>query len=116
VLLGPLQAQRNGKKLCKPAENQGACTVEENACIAGSLIYGTARGGGCVCYVTRSGRSFCGNDFPIQSGNCDCASNKACERRIGMGAKCVQVSEPCASSCPLGVTSACMAACPTLDS
>ena len=69
--------------------------VEDDAC-AGSTIF----------------RS---NNQEIQAGNCDCASNRQCERRVGKGAKCIQVGEDCSGACPSGTTSGCMAPCTDLN-
>ena len=111
--------RRHGKKKCRAADNQGECTVEENICTgSGSIVCGTGDGRGpCFCYVTTRGRSFCGANIRIQSGNCDCTSDTECEERIGKGAKCVQTtfgfgSDVC--NCPDNTTG-CMAPCPNLD-
>jgi hypothetical protein len=107
---GRCKRKRDGKKLCKPAENQGLCTIKQDICAGSSDICGSGTiGDPCPCFVTKGGRSFCGDSPVIQSGDCDCKSNMECKRRIGKGAKCVQVSPLC-TDCP-GSTTGCMAPC-----
>jgi hypothetical protein len=100
--------------VCRRADNQGVCTVEQNICTGGSISCGTGSLGPCVCYVTTTGRSFCGAMAGFQLGTCGCASNQECEQRLGLkGAKCV-VTDNC-PGCPSGATSGCMAPCENLD-
>jgi hypothetical protein len=104
--------------VCRQADNQGACTVGENIC-AGSSDFscGTGSLGLCHCFVTTTGRSFCGAFFNIRrTDDCDCTSNDECEDRIGKGAKCIQTGTRCVGpSCPPSTTSGCMAPCQHLD-
>jgi hypothetical protein len=108
---GLCKRRNNGKKVCMRADNQGICTIERNSCAGSSLNCGTGSSGDCFCFVTASGRSFCG-DAVIQSEGCGCTSNKQCERLIGKGTKCIQYAG-CANC--LSATN-CMAPCPTLSS
>jgi hypothetical protein len=115
---GLCKRKNNGKKICKQADNQGVCTIDDDACAGSGFACGTASGGSdCFCFVTTTGRSFCGDFFTIQqTEDCDCTSNKECERRIGKGAKCIQAGTDCqAPSCPPSTTSGCMAPCQSLD-
>jgi hypothetical protein len=103
------------KKFCRRADNQGICRGADNKCISGSVVCGTnSTGDGCPCFVTTAGRSFCGAGSVVAADGCDCTSNMQCERRIGKGAKCVQVEGVCAALCPSGTTTGCLAPCPNL--
>jgi hypothetical protein len=102
----------SSKKFCRQADNQGVCTIEKNFCVTGSPPCGLDDSGSdCVCFVTTTGRSFCGLGG-IAAQDCGCTSDEACET-LGAGAKCVQanVACGCASS-----TSACLRPCPKLNS
>jgi hypothetical protein len=106
----------SSKKFCRQADNQGVCTVVDNICAGSSHVCGRNASGApvCLCFVTTSGRSFCGAEEQIQPGNCDCVSNQECEQRIGKGAKCIQVDQFCDDACP-GSTTGCKAPCPNLN-
>jgi hypothetical protein len=96
------------KKVCHPAEHQGVCTVEDNICGGTVIPCGkTIFGASCDCYVTTTGRSFCGEE--AKSETRDCTSDRACEQQVGKGAKCVNDS---CSSCVSGI---CATPCSTLD-
>ena len=100
------------KKFCRLADQQGVCNVENNYCGSSSFPCGFDDSGNiCLCFVTTTGRSFCGLGG-IAAQDCGCTSDKACEP-LGAGAKCVQanVACGCASS-----TSACLRPCPKLYS
>jgi hypothetical protein len=123
---GLCKRRNNGTKVCMRADNQGECTVEENACTGGSISCGTGSFGTCLCCVTAAGRSFCGGAGRIDSSLCDCTSNKECERRIGTligkqsakGSKCVAVgANPNLTCFQCGDNgTGCMPPCETLDS
>ena len=113
---GRCKREHRGKHVCRRADNQGTCMIDQNACaIQGSPTCGTGSFGSCHCFVTTAGRSFCGETGTIQSGNCGCNSNQECEQSLGKGAKCVQSTDACDDSCPLGTTTSCMGPCETLD-
>jgi hypothetical protein len=108
------RCKRDGKKLCKPADNQGLCTVANDNCTSGAITCGERTDGQpCVCYVTSRGQSFCGDSINVEAGTCDCTSNMQCERRMGKGAKCIRLDFSCSLNCPES-TGACMAPCPIL--
>ena len=80
--------QPTGPQVCRRAENQGECTVQEDFCAFGSIFCGTDSGGACTCFVTNKGRSFCGSI--LQGATCGCTSTRQCEQQVGKGAKCVE--------------------------
>jgi hypothetical protein len=99
-------------KVCRQADHEGVCTVEENICggnviRCGDTVAGPS-GPSCDCYVTTTGRSFCGEE--AKSETCDCTSDRACEQQVGKGAKCVNDS---CSSC--AQSTICATPCTTLD-
>jgi hypothetical protein len=99
------------KKFCRQADRQGVCTVEQNICVEtkGSFPCGLDESGNeCFCFETTADHSFCGLGG-ISADNCDCTSDKQCEKRIGTGAKCVQVNEACGCD---DSTTACLGPCP----
>jgi len=98
------------KKFCRRVPSQGICTFASNACVAGGVITGCAKGGGseCQCYVTSDGFSFCGDT--TGSACFTCETNADCEQRFGgkPGDRCVQCpicgpspdDRACFSKCP----------------
>jgi hypothetical protein len=96
---------------CRQADNQGECTVALNICTSNSITCGSDGGGSlpCLCYVTKTGRSFCGARFPAEA-TCGCTSNTQCEKQAGKGAKCVQGTAFCDCA-----TNFCVGACSNLD-
>ena len=97
------------KKSCRLANQQGVCNVENNICGPGSFPCGFDDSGNtCLCFVTITGRSYCGLGG-ISADNCGCTSDKECVTRLNTAAKCVQANPAC--GCP-NSTSACLAACP----
>jgi hypothetical protein len=112
---GRCKRRNNGKKVCKPAEHQGVCTIEQNRCVGSSGGCGEESGGApCVCVVTTIGRSFCGAG-PVPE-TCGCTSNKKCEKQVGKGAKCAQGRDQCPTGCGSSGDNVCVTPCPTLDS
>ena len=81
------------RKRCRPAFNQGTCTVEDNVCTSsGNFVCGS----GCFCRVTIDGQSFCseGNDGE------DCTTHRECEQRFGKGARCAPKGDTCSGGGP----------------
>jgi hypothetical protein len=100
------------KKFCRQADDQGVCTVDQNICGTSSFPCGfDDRGNICVCFLTTTGRSFCGLGG-ISADDCDCTSDKACVTRLGAGAKCVQANAACGCATS---TTACLGPCPKPD-
>ena len=82
--------RHRGRKTCRQAPQQGVCTVEQNLCTFSVADCGTnSTGGDCFCFVTSTGRSFCGETYVPES--CGCTSDKQCESQLpnGKGARCV---------------------------
>lgn len=93
------------RKKCRPAFNQGTCTVEDNFCTqSGNYDCGS----GCLCRVTIDGRSFCseGNDGQ------DCTTHRECEQRFGKGARCAPKGDICSGG---GPGNECTLKCSTLN-
>jgi hypothetical protein len=117
---GRCRRRNDGKKVCRRAASQGECTVEDNVCLEGLSVQCGTDGTGtvaCRCFVTTTGRSFCGLNPLNPPTDCDCASNRECEQSLGKGAKCVQVASSGSGNfcgCP-GSTTGCRAPCPNLD-
>ncbi len=104
--------RNDGKKVCRKADNQGVCTVEQNICVTGSIACGTQSAGhACDCYETIKGHSFCGERRLFAT--CGCTSNAECER-AEKGAKCIQLGPNCAP-CQNGATTVCRTPCLDLD-
>ena len=100
------------KKFCRQANQQGVCNVENNYCGTSSFPCGFDDSGNiCLCFVTTTGRSFCGLGG-ISADECGCTSDKECVTRLGTAAKCVQANPACGCA---SNTSACLAACPKPD-
>ena len=86
------------KRFCRPAPDQGICTINQNVCesVAGTLC--SSEDFGCACRRTTQGYSFCGG-----GSNCfNCETDADCEKRVGghRGDRCVQCSSNlnCAST------------------
>jgi len=115
-------AGRKHRKKCKAAPNRGTCTTKDPSC---GVTYttvcrvGSDSSDDCRCYVTTSGRSFCGSTL----GGCfGCADDAACEEALQLSGStcidcptsfcadhklCVAPCPPCANSgqpCGNGVT------------
>ena len=89
------------KKFCRPAADQGTCTVEQDACTTG--LFSCNGDQSCLCWVTPRGASFCGGP----GGVCvACERDADCESAPVKGAKCARCPE-----CPSGTV--CVQPCPT---
>jgi hypothetical protein len=98
-----LCAAQGGRKKCRPAPNQGVCTIEANACVDPAR---TACGPRCSCYVTLDGKSFCGRN----AVSCGCGANNDCARLPG--AVCVKQATGC---CALAGNTTCVLPCEAPD-
>jgi hypothetical protein len=79
---------KGGRKTCRPAPNQGICTVESNAGALPPVRTDCALAGSserCLCWVTTAGRSFCGEAAPEA---CGCGADNDCANVPG--AVCVE--------------------------
>jgi hypothetical protein len=98
------------KKFCRAAPGQGICTIEGDTCLTGSHACDAGGTFSCTCYVTTTGRSFCGDN---DSATCvNCQSDRDCEERpeVGQrGDRCVQGP----ACCPDTGNRLCVHKCPT---
>ena len=93
-----------GEKTCRQAPSQGICTIADNSGEPGATPIPCGAGSRCFCWVTTSGRSFCGQAAPE---TCGCGADNRCGTIPG--AVCVQNF-----SCgPIGAPTACVLPCPS---
>ncbi len=101
-----LCAGPKGKKKCRQARNQGICTIASNAGAREPIdtsCQSPTFSGRCLCWVTTSGRSFCGKAAPE---TCGCGADNKCGNIPG--AVCVE-----RFSCGFaGPPTACVLPCP----
>jgi hypothetical protein len=111
--------RQEGPRVCRQADNQGECTVEQDVCAGNNTHCGTNSSADlCFCFVTTTGRSFCGASVGIPAENCDCASNEECADRFGQGAKCVATGASgfiTCQTCREEGGTGCVLPCPNLD-
>jgi len=84
------------KRTCRQAPTQLTCTIRKNFCESGleETACGTTNGGDpCVCVVTTSGASFCGNIADIEC--VPCIGSGDCAAVAGPGSACVQAVGNC---------------------
>jgi hypothetical protein len=91
--------QGSQKKYCRKADHQGTCDIEQDGCLGGVTCNGNVQ---CNCFVTTTGRSFCGGSLSCTA----CTSDAECKPVMGKGSKCVQ----CAAICS-GIDTFCAAPC-----
>ena len=80
------------RKFCKAAPNQGICTIETNTCDSSSGTRHCSPSMDCICYVTPTGRSFCGSNTCFVQ---NCSSNADCVKDHGEGAICWTAGTGC---------------------
>jgi hypothetical protein len=101
------------RKFCRPAPNQGTCTIENDVCDPSTtpLDCSATSSAQCLCYMTTRGYSFCavgGASFTCFA----CETNADCEQRPAFGQpgdRCVQC--PGCGGTPSG--RGCVHECPT---
>ncbi|MDQ3695349.1 MAG: hypothetical protein M3464_17225 [Chloroflexota bacterium] len=90
------------KKKCRPAPQQGTCTIRKDTCkLTGGIGFGPKCNGvqGCECIVTKTGAAFCRE---IGGAACtSCFSNQDCAVAFGPNAKCIRGST-CGDPCGIG--------------
>jgi hypothetical protein len=96
------------KQFCRQAPSQGICTIERNACVSVSGGDCSAGGTTCKCFITTSGRSFCGE---LLKTRCTvCTTDGDCTKVTGKGSACGANGPGCCDS----TATFCSPPCPTL--
>ena len=83
------------RKKCRPAPDQGNCSVQEDTCAAGP--FGCNFNADCACYITIRGWSLCGDTTHLMCSFPACKKDDDCNRLTGKGSRCVSCPSVCAS-------------------
>ncbi len=84
------------KKVCRPAPSQGTCTIERTSCGNGLTGDCSVAGTPCTCFVTSSGRSFCGELLKV---TCTASTtDEQCTEQTGKGSACITTGPTCCTT------------------
>jgi hypothetical protein len=105
-------AGKKGQKRCKPAPNQGICTIADDDCAVDTFTpCGVAGDSVCRCVKTTAGLPFCADPRAfLEPGGDGCASDAECAELIGGGARCIRTEPECFFGLPT-----CIRPCPQPD-
>ena len=86
------------KRFCHQAPSQSTCTVDRDVCVTASVGDCSVVGTSCKCFVTTSGRSFCGE--LLKSVCTACTTNDDCTKVTGKGSACITDGPNCCGTSP----------------